>query len=96
MPRWRDPVVVIERIPNVNQITMKTLPRVSLAAVAALSATFLVGCTSVTIPPAKGYAVLAGGTVYQAKTVRIHGSWAELQTDSGPVWASGAVIKPEN
>lgn len=75
---------------------MKTFPKIPLA-VAALSATFLVGCTSATMPTAKGYLVRSSSnTEFWAKSVKIHGSWAECQTDSGPVWVSGAMITPKN
>jgi uncharacterized protein YceK len=78
---------------------MKTLRRYVSVVICALAATLLAGCSSgssVSLPAAKGYSVLASGTEFWAKSVRIHGSWAELETDSGPVWVSGAVITPKN
>jgi hypothetical protein len=61
-----------------------------------LAATWLSGCSAVSLPPAKSYSVRAGGVIINAKSVKIHGNWAELETDDGPVWVNGAVIKPIN
>ena len=52
------------------------------------------GCSSISLPPAKGYNVLAGTTQYFAKSMKIHGSWVEMQTEQGPIWANGVVITP--
>lgn len=73
---------------------MKTIPKACLLAVSTLVAGFVAGCSSVTLPPAKGYSVRHGDTHYFAKSVKLHGSWAELETDTGTVWANGVVIKP--
>ncbi len=81
---------------SVTQITMKTLLKVSSLIVCAVASVFLTGCSSVSLPPAKGYSVIVGQTEYYAKSVKIHGQWIEMETDSGPVWASSAVIKPRN
>jgi hypothetical protein len=76
--------------------TMKKISTVGLMAVCIVTSTLFVGCSSVSIPPAKSYFVRAGDTVFSAKSVKIHGSWAELETDHGPVWVSGAVIETRN
>jgi hypothetical protein len=75
---------------------MKALSTGGLLITFVLAPMLLVGCTSVSIPRAKAYSVRAGDLVFLAKTVKIHGSWAELGTDNGPVWVSGAVITPKN
>jgi hypothetical protein len=56
----------------------------------------LMGCAGVSLPQAKGYVVRAGNTEFFAKSVKIHGSWVEMETDSGPVWANGVVITPRS
>jgi hypothetical protein len=76
---------------------MKTFPGVSLLSIGLLISLLFTGCSSVSVPPAtKGYSVRAGDVVYWAKTVKIHGNWAELETDNGPVLVNGAVITPKN
>jgi len=76
---------------------MKTLPSVSLLSIGLLVSMLFTGCSSVSVPPAaKGYSVRAGDVVYFARTVKIHGNWVELETDSGPVIANGVVITPKN
>ena len=82
--------------PVFDDKTMKKIRTVGLMAVCVLTSTLFVGCSSVSIPPAKSYLVKVGDTVFSAKSVKIHGSWAEFETDSGPVWASGVVITPKN
>jgi hypothetical protein len=77
-----------------NDRKMKKIRTVGLIALCILTSTILVGCTSVSVPPARTYTVWAGGTEFAAKSMKIHGSWAELETDLGPVWASGVVIRP--
>ena len=61
-----------------------------------LVSSLVAGCSSISLPPAKGYEVMAGNVGYFAKSVKIHGSWVEMQTDQGPVWANGVVITPKN
>ena len=75
---------------------MKTSGHYVPLAAYAIAATLLTGCCTVSLPAAKSYSVRYGDTTIAAKSVKIHGSWAELQTDSGPVWVSGAVITPKN
>jgi hypothetical protein len=53
------------------------------------------GCSTVTIPPAKSYAVVIGTTQYHATSVKLHGSWVEFETEHGPIWTSvPVIIKP--
>ena len=73
---------------------MKTILNVCLLLACVLTSALLVGCSSVSIPPARGYNVRSGNTEFYAKSVKIHGSWAELETDNGTVWANAVVITP--
>jgi hypothetical protein len=83
--------------PSVNQDTMKALSIVSLLSLSVLASMLFTGCSSVPVPPAaKGYSVICGNTAFWAKSVKIHGSWAELETDAGPILVSGAAITPKN
>jgi hypothetical protein len=74
---------------------MRTIHKVGLLAACVLTAASLVGCSTVCLPPAeKGYTVHQGGSEFYAKSVKLHGGWAELETDGGTVWANGVVIRP--
>lgn len=75
---------------------MKTSRIVPFLALCGITSLLTVGCSGVSIPKAKGYSVRVGDTEYYAKSVKIHGDWVEMQTDSGPIWATSAVIKPRN
>ena len=79
--------------------TMKTLHNVRWLAVFAIASALLVGCATVSLPPARGYDVQIANTRYWAKTVKFHGPWVELDTESGQVWAnrnSVVTIQPKN
>jgi hypothetical protein len=76
------------------KLAMKT-SRVAYSVTACiLFAGLVAGCSSVSIPPARGYIVRHGNSEFFAKSVRLHGSWAEFETDSGTIWANGVVITP--
>ncbi len=78
------------------EANMKSPHKISLLLLCGLAGFLLSGCSSVSLPKAKGYSVRAGDVHYYAKSVKIHGSWVEMETDSGPVWANGVVIVPQN
>jgi hypothetical protein len=80
--------------PVFAQTIMRTSHKGGLLALCGLASVLFVGCTSVSLPKAKGYTVMVGNTQYYAKSVKIHGSWVEMETDNGPVWANGVVIIP--
>ena len=85
------------RCSSVNHITMKTSAKVGLLSPSVLVLALFTGCNSVSVPAAsKGYSIRAGDYSFWATKVKIHGSWAEVQTAEGPVWVSGAVITPKN
>ena len=65
----------------------------SLTACVLFSAS-ITGCNSVHVLPAKAYDVTYGDTTFVAKSVKLHGSWAELETDRGTIWANGVKITP--
>ena len=75
---------------------MKTPHRVSLLAVSVLASTLFAGCARVSLTVAKSYAVQIGNTEYHAKSVKFHGQWIEIETETGTVWAknSAVTIKP--
>lgn len=75
---------------------MKKTSTVGLMAICIVTSALFVGCSSVSLPPGKSYFVTAGDKVFLTKSVKIHGDWAELETDRGPVWVSGAVIETRN
>lgn len=77
------------------ETTMKNRRTIVPTLLCLLTSTLFLGCSSVSVPPAKTYVVRAGDTVFVAKSVKIHGSWAECETDTGSVWVSGAVITPK-
>ncbi len=72
---------------------MRTLSIIRSILLCALAGMLVVGCSNVSIPPAKGYMVHSGGAQFAAKSVKLHGSWAEFETASGnTVWANSAMI----
>jgi hypothetical protein len=74
---------------------MKTTFKVCLPAACALASVLFVGCTGVSLPSAKGYTVRVDNTEYWAKSVKVHGNWIEMETESGIIWVnSGVTIKP--
>lgn len=76
---------------------MKTSLKLSSFAACAIAAALCVGCASVSLPPAKGYSVQVGNMEYYANSVKIHGQWIEMETETGPVWANSvASIRPRN
>jgi hypothetical protein len=71
---------------------MKMSRRVTLLAGTVLASVLFVGCASVSLPPAKSYAVQIGNASYHAKSVKVHGDWIELETETGTVWAKGSAV----
>lgn len=73
---------------------MKPLHILSLMSL--FASTLFVGCTKVSLPAARSYAVQIGTTHYHAKSVKLHGEWAEVETEAGTVWTRHAplVITP--
>jgi hypothetical protein len=71
-------------------------PLLLLSWVSLLASTLFVGCTKVSLPAARSYAVQIGTTHYHAKSVKLHGEWAEVETEAGTVWTRHAplVITP--
>jgi hypothetical protein len=61
-----------------------------------MSSLAFVGCASAPIPQAKLYSVEVGGKTYQAKSIKVHGDWLEIQQqDNETIWVnSGTVIQP--
>lgn len=77
-------------------IVMRESLNLSSLAACAITIALCAGCASVSLPPAKGYAVQVGNAEYYARSVKIHGQWIEMETDNGPVWANSVVsIKPQ-
>jgi len=74
---------------------MKESWKLSLLTACVIAGALCAGCANVSLPPAKAYSVQVGNTEYYARSVKIHGQWIEMETDSGPVWANSVVsIKP--
>ena len=76
--------------------TMKTSHKVWLRVVCVLATSLFVGCAGVSLPAARSYSIQIGNTEYHAKTVKFHGQWIEIETETGAVWArnSAVTIKP--
>ena len=71
-------------------------PLLLLSLVSLLASTLFVGCTKVSLPAARSYAVQIGTTHYHARSVKLHGEWAQIETEAGTVWTRHAplVISP--
>ena len=71
-------------------------PLLVLSLVSLLASTLFVGCTKVSFPAARSYSVQIGTTQYHAKSIKLHGEWAEVETEAGTVWTRHAplVITP--
>jgi len=73
---------------------MKTLLTTCSLIVCAIACGFTAGCAGVSVPPAKGYTIRIGDNEFFAKSVKIHGPWVEIQTETGTVWANDVEITP--
>lgn len=87
------PVRLTENIMKMIRKMRSTTGYLLLSAICAA----ITGCANVSLPPARGYAVQVGDKQFLATSIKIHGNWIEMETESGTVWANSVVsILPKN